>query len=223
MRRPVLHSAVAAIMVFLIGGCDRRNPGLIDSEIPIAGYRIEGKLSDDFQRPLVGVDVLLYYDISLLSLDSVSRIYTPAVQGEIVTVDVNDTTGQVVRLLFSGPAPQDSSLYVYWDGRDDSGNVVRSGIYRVSYTVSSSVRKSYRMIIDGNRNAVTDANGRFVIPGTDLPVNDIASYYDSSDSFIGQYQIVDGVFLRFITPTFDRTVRVALVKDRITNFSVVLN
>jgi len=222
-RRALVHIAGTGLLLLLMGACERGNPGVSDSDITITGYQIEGKLIDAFQRPLVGVRVLLYYDIALLSADSISRAYTPSVQGEIVTVNVKDTTGQVIRLLFAGPAPQDSDLYVFWDGRNDSGNVVRSGIYTVSYAVASVVKKSYRLIVDGNQNAVTDTEGRFVIPGFDLPVGDVALYYDSADAFVGQFQITSDVFLRFVTPSFDRTFRISLVKDKITNFSVVLN
>ena len=222
-KRRAFHIAVTGFFLFQAGACERGNPGLNDSDTVIAGYRIEGKLIDDFQRPLTGVEVFLYYDLALLSGDSTSRAYIPTVQSEVVTVDVKDTTGQVIRLVFSGPAPQDSAVYFFWDGRNDSGDVVRSGIYLISYTVASVVKKSYRMIVDGNLNCVTDTGGRFVIPGTDLPVDDIAPYYDSSDSFVGQFQITSDVFLRFITPTFDRSFRVSLVKNKITKISVVLN
>jgi hypothetical protein len=222
-KRTTFYIVVTGCFLFLAGACERGNPGVNDSDTVITGYRIEGKLIDDFQRPLTGVEVFLYYGIAFVSGDSISRAYIPTVQSEVVTVDVKDTTGQVVRLLFSGPAPQDLAVYFFWDGRNDSGDAVRSGIYKISYTVASVVKKSYRMIVDGNLNGVTDTGGRFVIPGTDLPVDDIAPYYDSSDSFVGQYQITSDVFLRFITPTFDRAFKVPLIKNKITDGSRTLN
>lgn len=217
------YIALAGFLFILMEGCDRRVPGLSESDPVIDGYRINGKLVDDFLRPLVGVQVVLYYALAFAGSDSVDRAYTPSVQGEFVTVEVKSWTGLTVRVLFAGPAPQDSTLYVPWDGRDDSGNIARSGLYTVTYTVANVVRKSYRFIVDGNPNDVTDAEGRFMIPESDLPVNEIAPYYDSNDAFVGRFQISDEVFLRFVGASFSRTFRVSLLKNRITNFSAVLN
>ena len=223
MNHTVAHMAGAGFLLLLAAGCNRPAPGLNDSETAMNGYRIEGKLIDEFLRPLVGVQVLLYYDLSFISADSTSRAYTPSSQGEVVTIEVKDRAGQTVRTLFSGPAPQDSLVVVSWNERDDNGDIVRSGLYTVTYTVAGVVRQSYRLIIDGNQNSVTDTEGRFVIPESDLPVDEIAPYYDSSDAFVGEFQIRNEVFLRFVAPSFARTFRVALVKNKITNFVVVLN
>lgn len=217
------HIPVVILLFVLVGGCDRSIPGTNDSDTLIDGYRIEGMIVDDFLRPLVGVRVILFYGLAFANGDSVDRGYSPAVQGEIVTVEVKRGTGEVVRLLFAGPAPQDSVLYVPWDGRNDSGEIERSGIYTVTYTVSNTVRKSFRLIIDGNQNAVTDSEGKFLIPESDLPVDEIAPYYDSNDGFVAQFRITDEVFLRFISTSFSRTYRVALLKNRITHFSAVVN
>jgi len=164
MNHTVAHMAGAGFLLLLAAGCNRPAPGLNDSETAMNGYRIEGKLIDEFLRPLVGVQVLLYYDLSFISADSTSRAYTPSSQGEVVTIEVKDRAGQTVRTLFSGPAPQDSLVVVSWNERDDNGDIVRSGLYTVTYTVAGVVRKSYRLIIDGNQNSVTDTEGRFVSP-----------------------------------------------------------
>lgn len=223
MKRETAHVAGAVALLLVLAGCERGDPGLVETERPINGYRIEGQVMDGFLRPLVGVQVILYYGLAFASGDSISRAYTPAVQGENVTVEVKNPAGQTVRVLFSGAAPQDSSLYVPWDGRDGNGGIVRSSIYTVTYSVAGDIRKSYRQIVDGNQNDTTDAEGRFVIPEPDLPVGEIAPYYDSNDAFVGEFEVLDQVYLRFVGPSFARTYRVTLLKNKTTNFSVVMN
>jgi len=222
-RKRLVSIALVGLLVVFMEGCNRKVPGLNDPEVAIDGYRIEGAIVDDFLRPLAGVQVILFYSLAFANGDSVDRAYSPSSPGEFVTVEVKSWTNQTVRVLFAGQAPQDSMLYVPWDGRDDSGSVVRSGIYTVTYTVSSVVRKSFRLIVHGNQNAVTDAEGKFVIPESDLPVDEIAPYYDSNDAFVGQFQFSDQVLLQFLSTSFSRTYRVALLKNKITNFSAVVN
>ena len=223
MKSELAHVACAGLLFFFLASCERGVPGANDADVVINGYRIEGQVLDGFLRPLVGVRVILYYGLAFASGDSVSRAYSPTVQGEYVTVEVKNAAGQAVRVLFAGPAPQDSMFYVPWDGRDDGGAIVRSGMYAVTYTVTGTVKKSYRQIVDGNQNDTTNVEGRFVIPEADLPIGEIAPYYDSTDEFVGEFEITDQVYLRFVDQTFARTYRVAPVKNRVTKFSVVIN
>ncbi len=223
MKRKLAHIARVGMLFLCFASCDRSVPGPDDSDVTINGYRIEGQVLDGFLRPLVGVQVVLYYGLAYVDGDSVSRAYTPAAQGEFVTVEVKNTSGQAVRVLFAGLAPQDSGLYIPWDYRDDDGAVVRSGLYTVTYSVTGNVRKSYRQVVDGNPNDTTDAEGRFVIPESDLPVGEIAPFYTSSDVFDGEYEIMNEVFLRFVSPAFSRTYKVVLLKDKVTNVPIELN
>ncbi len=211
------------LICLLVPGCDRRGPGITDPEIPVIGYRIEGVVTDELARPVADVQVVLYYDLSPESGDSVTRAYTPADTSEFIIVRVLDASGATVRQLYAGQAPQGSDLYIVWDERDSLGNTVRSGLYSIVFTVSGQVRKSYRLIVDGNLNAVTDSLGRFEIPESDLPVDEIAPFYDEDSRFLGNYRITDQVYLLFTAPSYtSRTFHIVLAKNRVTNFSAIL-
>lgn len=222
MRRLATFHCVIASIAFFVVACDRSSPGVNDADIAINGYRIEGTVRDGFLRPLGGMEVRLYYTLVLESTDSVSRVYQPQTPGEFIVVEVKDAAGGLVNTLFAGQA-NDSDLFVIWNQLDSLGNPVRSGLYTISYSVGSVIRMSYRQIVDGNPNAGTDSNGRFVIPESDLPIGEIAPYFDAVGVFLGQYEISDEVFLQFVDPSFSRTYRVPLTKDKTTNFSPVLN
>ncbi|MCB5255749.1 MAG: T9SS type A sorting domain-containing protein, partial [Candidatus Cloacimonetes bacterium] len=47
---------------------------------------------------------------------------------ESASLTIYNTKGQIVRRLFSG-LPAKSELSLLWDGKDDSGKAVSSGIY----------------------------------------------------------------------------------------------
>ncbi len=184
-------------MIFLLLlGC--RDTSLVDVSGRISGFRIEGTVLDGLEQPVSDVPVALFYILDFLGNSPVpTREYTIETPAESVNIDVYDYENGLVRNLYAG-TPVGPTIYVPWDRRRNSGNIVGSGVYFIRVTVGGELRHSYTESVNGNVTARTDFNGVFTIPGVHLPVGfSPAPVYESNGSFTGNYRITDWVRLEF--------------------------
>jgi len=87
--------------------------------------------------------------------DTTSIQYRLPAQGSIA-VRVKTSAGQVVR-QFAQASTLEGSLE--WDGRDETGKVVRDGVYDVEVTSAGSTIGTLTAVLDTNRSSVVDAIG----------------------------------------------------------------
>jgi len=50
---------------------------------------------------------------------------------EIINLKVYDATGRLIKTLFKAQRPEPKTYTIKWDGRDDKGNLLPSGVYFV--------------------------------------------------------------------------------------------
>jgi len=69
--------------------------------------------------------------------DASINLYSTSVSpGDIVSVSIYDTQGKAIRQLMSGESVSGESLHLIWNGDNDGGEVVGSGMYFVSINVN---------------------------------------------------------------------------------------
>ena len=222
MRNRFLELAMlAALVTMILAGCERDIPVAATSTIPVSGYRIEGTITDGLRRPLVGVPIRLFYDPTFVGTDSIPTMsYLLQAVNEFVRVLVYTSSGQFVRSLFAQTVT-DTAIVIIWDQRSDAGVPVASGLYSVQYRVGSEIRKSYDVIVDGNITATTDSAGFYSVNETNLPVGAVVQYYNGL-TFLGWYRLEPSVFLQIDAPTLNRIYHVALEKNIVTEFSLIV-
>jgi flagellar hook assembly protein FlgD len=70
----------------------------------------------------------------------------PAAKMGIATIRIYDVVGEKVRTLNLGTPAADAYAYVAWDGRNDAGNKVASGVYLGVLDVGGA-RKFWKMAV----------------------------------------------------------------------------
>jgi len=79
--------------------------------------------------------------------------FVPA--GSQITIRVFDITGRAVRVLVDHQSGGGASNTVGWDGKDDDGNIVRTGIYIVNIesinTATGEVKRSSQRVVVGRK------------------------------------------------------------------------
>ena len=60
---------------------------------------------------------------------TIIRYIIPAANAGAAKIDIYDVVGEKVRSIDLGIPPTDTYEYVTWDGRNDGGNEVASGVY----------------------------------------------------------------------------------------------
>lgn len=191
----------------------------------IAGYRIEGTVTNNLGEPLPDVEVSVSYDYDYENDDPPpSQAVTLTGAGQLVTVAVYDARNSLVRVI-SSELSEPGSYLVRWDRLDSLGADVPAGLYEVRYIVGVDTPKVYDVLVDGTVTAKTDDLGKYVVGGEHLPVGagPIPLYSDDGSVFYGNYIVRPDVFLTFASATSTLTFTISLEKDRITPGDVVLN
>lgn len=67
---------------------------------------------------------------------SINLYSTKVVPGDVVSVSIYDTQGKAIRQLMSGESVSGESLHLIWNGDNDGGEAVSSGMYFVSINVN---------------------------------------------------------------------------------------
>jgi hypothetical protein len=219
--RAMRKMALMVLTVIAAAGCERDLPFESTVDQPIAGYRVEGYVTDRLGVPVKNVRIALWYDFD--SIDDT----TPPSRGlfvddaaKSVTLRVLDIRNRVVRVLFSGRAPVGELDYP-WNNTDSAGKQVPSGVYKMEFRLGGVLRNSYIIIVNGAVSAVTDSLGHYVIPDDNLPVDFSPAPLYSSDGkrFVGNYQITPYIVLDFNLDFLRRTT-LTLKKDEITRFDL---
>ena len=206
--------------IVLLGGvlgCERELPYQVSPENPIAGYQIEGYITDRLGTPLKGVRVGVWYDYEFV--DTV-RVPTPSFfvddTTRLVRVQVLNRRQRVIAVVFEGRAPI-GIIDLTWGKRDASGVPVQSGVYTVDFSLNGVSRASYAVVIDGAITTVTDSLGHYVIPDENLPVgfHPIPRYTSADSQFYGNYRITPLVVLELYLD-IHRGASLSLTKDQVT-------
>ena len=213
--RSVGWTLVIAFLGLVESGC--RDPGLDDGTPSIDGYRIEGTILDGLDQPIPGIDIMVYYDTLYVSNSPVpTRPYTLTSTGEYVTIDVYNSEDNVVRNLYAG-TPSGPTVYVPWDKRRGDGSLAGSGLYTIRYVSGGQIRHSYDIAIHGHVTAETDSSGNFIVDNVNLPIDYFpAPFYSNSDTFLGNYRILDWVWLEFVVANQLYSLPVQVKEDAIT-------
>jgi flagellar hook assembly protein FlgD len=84
---------------------------------------------------------------STLTTDgTIIRYVIPAANAGAATIDIYDVVGEKVRSLDLGTPATDTYLYVTWDGKNDGGKKVASGVY-IGVLKSGGAKKFWKMAV----------------------------------------------------------------------------
>ncbi|MBI4417984.1 MAG: hypothetical protein HY563_04350 [Ignavibacteriales bacterium] len=213
-----VHHWIIALLI-LVTGC--RDTDLVEVRRPTEGYQIEGTVLDGLDQPVIGVAIKVSYGMDFVSSSpQPQREYILQSPGEYVVIDVYDLKNRLVRNL-AAESPSGPSFYRPWDKRNNSGNLVRSGVYIVRYVVDGAVRHSYPVLVDGHVTATTDANGVFSISDDSLPVGYYpVPLYTGTDAFVGNYRINNVVYLELTIGTTTHRFGIILRMNEVTRLAV---
>jgi len=202
---------IAGVLLALTAavGCKREIP--VGPGPAVTGYEIQGRVVDQLSNPVPFVEIRLSYSYDFLdSNPAPSKSYTVTDSTAQTTAAVYSLDNGLVKVLFQGRRPV-GLFTATWDSTDANGNIVPSGIYRITYLVNNVVEYYYYMVIDGTKVAATDAQGEFTILPSRLPIgfNPIPVY--QNDTYQGDYQIDNYVALDFLVhgSVIERDVQVA--------------
>lgn len=189
-----------------------------DFELPIQGYALDGTVTTTNGVPVEGVEVKLYYDKALVSVDPTDTQQVIVTDpSKPVDIAVYTTDYQLVQQLFLGYQPAGVLPRWPWSGHDDQGNLVPSGKYLLRYVVDTVIVKFSPLIVEGHPTAVTDGLGHFTISGARLPIGERFDLFDQYDRYVATYQVMPSidVFLRKADVRIGYG-PIGLTKDRIT-------
>ena len=212
---------ILAVWFVILAGCERQVP--VADTLFISGYEIQGKVTDRIGNPIDSVVVLLDYTTNPFYADTViTRKYfvtDPSVPIQAVAVNSDN----VVVVALTPPRNVFGWFQATWNGIDSSGKTAPSGIYHIQYVAGGQVVYSYDKLVSGGQVAVTDAYGRYTIPGRFLPIDSTSvpyfSIYDSS--YVYNEQISNDVVLTFVYPPRIRYVEQSLSVGMVTFVDVV--
>lgn len=203
--------------------CERPMP--TDTTKRIDGYRIEGKVTDRFKRPVASVEVRLVYYFNFVDTEPPpSRGIVVVQNSTLVTVRVFSLADQPLWTLFQRNVAAGDFEYL-WDGKDGLGNIVPSGIYKVKYIVGSAdTANTYTLAITGGKVATSNSEGVYQIDQERLPVGfaPVPLYLDNG-TFDANYQVDSRVRLEFVFEGFLFPFVFDLEKNVVTDGSVSLN
>ncbi len=195
MKRSVKYLLVGLL---LMSGCERQLP-VVDN-LPIAGYEIQGKVTDRIGNPMPNVSVFLDYSAEPSYIDTVitRQYFVPDSVGPIQAVAAN-LDNQIVYAITT-PRKVVGWFQATWNGIDSTGNLVPSGLYHIQYIIGGRVVFSYDQLVSGGLVAVTDIYGRYTIPSRFLPIDSASipyfSIYDSS--YVYNLHVTNDVLLTFV-------------------------
>ena len=219
MKKAILSLAV----LFMASGCERQLP--VVDDLTIAGYQIQGKVTDRIGNPIPNVSVLLDYNANIIPVDSIpTRQYFVSDTSSPIYAVVTNLTNTVV-MIITNPRKVSGLFQAIWNGEDSSGTTAPSGIYHVQYIVNGLVVHSYDQLVSGGRVAITDSQGRYSIPGQFLPIDSASVPYFSSfdSSYVGNLHITNDVILTFVYSSHLRQAEQALNFGLITIIDVMFD
>ena len=201
-----------------------REVQLLDVDITISGYQLNGTVTTPNGVPVEGVTVRLFYEevyAGSAPIDTQQVIVTNA--SKPVDIAVYTPNYQFVRQLFLGYQPVGVLGRWTWTGYDQNDKLVPSGKYLIRYVVDTVIVKYSPVLVDGHLTAVTDGFGRFTISAAQLPVGQLFDFYDQVNSYQGTYEVIpviDLILRKSSTQTIHQAI--GLTKDRITKNVLVL-
>ena len=218
MRR---FSSWAVIVLAFAGaaGCERDLPFVVPPDQPVAGYHLEGYVTDRLGIPVKGLPIALWYDFDYLDSNPPPRgpfVVTDSLAENLV--QVFDYGSNLRRVLFKGRRPV-GPLDVEWDQRDSTGRSVATGVYTIGFSVNGVRKSAYTVIVNGAITAVTDSLGHYSIPDPSLAMDFYPAplYGADGTKFLGNFQISTYVILEFYLDSH-RSASVTMTKDQLTRF-----
>ncbi len=150
-----------------------------DDGVTPEGFQVDIRVSDPQGDPVAGLnlavvpDLPFYPDMKAREVRSVVTIPMSVAQASDIRVAILDIEGNEIRMMFDGSVPA-GGHHMQWNGADDEGTPMHSGVYAVSLVVRPEGgdvvvlddRKYMMMaILDFDREIVgtTDALGRIVL------------------------------------------------------------
>lgn len=94
---------------------------------------IGGISNGDFDKETIpGQDVKIFKNVFNPDLNERATVHYKVYAGDTLEIKVYSKTGTLVKTLLSNEAKQAGEYYVYWDGTNEHGQKVASGIYIVT-------------------------------------------------------------------------------------------
>lgn len=208
---------------FLFAAISCREIIPFDDSDTIAGYQINGLVSNASGTPLANVDVYLSYEYVRISNTPIDTISLMVIKdSSLVSIDALSEKKNIIRNLFNGWRRTGPIPRYTWSGELANNVFAPSGHYFIRYTVDSEIKKEVPIIVERTKTASTDSNGIFIVPKEYLPVNKIIDRFDISDRYLGTYTVTEAVFLELYHGSTYRRGRVELKKDVITRISITM-
>jgi hypothetical protein len=173
--------------------------------------------------PIESVAVWLTYTVEqydTTQLDTVNIVVTNRAQ--IYSVDVYDIHGSYVRNLYSGYPDLGAFPRFFWDGRDDSLRMMKSGKYYIRYTRNATILKTVPYLMDGLITAWTDGDGNFTIGEDNLPIGELFDWYNYDGSFNTVVQVTRDLTIYLSRATLHKVYTVTLQTNNIYHGDFIL-
>jgi hypothetical protein len=166
----------------------------------ISGYYLRGIVTTASGTPIDSVEVILYYNYSYIGSTPIDTITVTVPDASThVNVAVYTMKNVFIRTLFSGTMPHAGIISSFaWNGLDEYGHAVPSGLYQIRYTVGSTIVKNTPYIIDGHPTARTDSTGYFTLTNENLPIGNRFDASSSDIPSVGVYQITPQITVQFL-------------------------
>ena len=190
----------------------------------ISGYRLDGIVADNAGFPVAGAAVYVYYsadDAGPGPIDTVKVVVTDSTK--TVDISVYTTAYRFVRTPYFGFRSPGPIPRFTWDGHDENGQLVGSGMYLIGYQIGDTVYKYSRIVVDGLATDTTDGNGRFSITQDHLPVGKIFDSYDGTGAYTSTLRISPDVSIILRKGGVESSLTtIPLVKDQVTTATFTL-
>jgi hypothetical protein len=179
--------------------------------VPIARYGLSGRVTSANGVAIESVAVSISYNFiqyDTTQLDTVNIIVDSRLH--IYSVDVFDIHGLRVRNLYFDYPQLGAFPRFFWDARDDSFHLVKSGKYFIRYVRDATILKVVPYLVDGLVTARTDNDGNFTVGQDNLPVGELFDLYSYGGTFEGVYQVTRDINVDLAKATLHRGYTVTL-------------
>lgn len=186
-----------------------------DTVGPPAEKAITGVVTDSAGRPVPGALLNMFYLVAYRPLGK-PAVPLPTTVFEfdvphpgVLRVSIENYTHDTIRILHADTVAAGWNL-VEWDFTDNRGRSMYSDVYSVTGTLDDSLLRVFKVfaVVEQQYSenpapfALTDRFGRFSIPLSRLPVNEVFTRWDYNGDSLGTFRIGPKDLLVAFTPGF---------------------
>jgi hypothetical protein len=77
-----------------------------------------------------------------------TKIELNLIKSDILKLYIYNQNGQIVRTLLNNYKIQKGKFQIIWDGKDDNGNILSTGVYYSELIGENGVKKSHKILLN---------------------------------------------------------------------------